>query len=87
MEDLCRLLRQELYVDELLPNVLEILTEDVFAGTLYRGELLRAVSNLPAEFWETRDNERERWQPIIRELKQEIEDHLQAAERLLERME
>jgi len=87
VEDLCRLLRQNMYMDELLPNVFEILTEDVFAGTLYRGELLRALSNLPAEFWETRDNERERWQPIIRELKQEIEDHLQAAERLLERME
>ncbi|CAI1763046.1 Uncharacterised protein [Serratia grimesii] len=49
VEDLCRAIRQDLCVDQLMPRVLEVLTEDPLAGEYYDGELIAALSTIKSE--------------------------------------
>ncbi|MCL6326972.1 contact-dependent growth inhibition system immunity protein [Pectobacterium polaris] len=44
VEDLCRAIRQELFIEQLIPRVLEVLNEDPLAGEYYDGELIAALS-------------------------------------------
>lgn len=46
VEDLCRAIRQDLCIDQLMPRVLNILTEDPLAGEYYDGELIAALSTI-----------------------------------------
>lgn len=46
VEDLCRAIRQELFIDQLMPRVLEVLTEEPLAGEYYDGELIAALSTI-----------------------------------------
>lgn len=46
VEDLCRAIRQELCIDQLMPRVLDVLTEDPLAGEYYDGELIAALSTI-----------------------------------------
>lgn len=46
VEDLCRAIRQELCIDQLMPRVLEVLTDDPLAGEYYDGELIAALSTI-----------------------------------------
>ncbi|TCV90999.1 contact-dependent growth inhibition system immunity protein [Biostraticola tofi] len=43
VEDLCRAVRQRLCVDQLMPRILKVLTEDPLAGEYYDGELISAL--------------------------------------------
>ncbi|EHN8924299.1 hypothetical protein F6U03_004110 [Enterobacter asburiae] len=49
VEDLCRAIRQKLCIDQLMPRVLELLTEEPLAGEYYDGELITALSTIKAE--------------------------------------
>lgn len=49
VEDLCRAIRQKLCIDQLMPVVLEVLTEEPLAGEYYDGELITALSTIKAE--------------------------------------
>ncbi|HFK5651411.1 TPA: contact-dependent growth inhibition system immunity protein [Enterobacter cloacae] len=49
VEDLCRTIRQKLCIDQLMPRVLEVLTEEPLAGEYYDGELITALSTIKAE--------------------------------------
>jgi hypothetical protein len=49
VEDLCRAIRQKLCIDQLMPRVLEVLTEEPLAGEYYEGELITALSTIKAE--------------------------------------
>lgn len=49
MEDLCRAIRQKLCIDQLIPKVLEVLTENPLAGEYYDGELIAALSTIKGE--------------------------------------
>lgn len=49
VEDLCRAIRQKLCIDQLIPRVLEVLTEEPLAGEYYDGELITALSTIKAE--------------------------------------
>ncbi|MBN4834178.1 contact-dependent growth inhibition system immunity protein [Enterobacter hormaechei] len=49
VEDLCRAIRQKLCIDQLMPRVLEVLTEEPLAGEYYDGELIAALSTIKAE--------------------------------------
>lgn len=46
VEDLCRAIRQEICIDQLMPRILEILTEDPLAGEYYDGELISALATV-----------------------------------------
>lgn len=46
VEDLCRAIRQEVCIDQLMPKVLDVLTEDPLAGEYYDGELIAALSTI-----------------------------------------
>ena len=46
VEDLCRAIRQELCVDQLMPRVLEVLAEEPLACEYYDGELIAALSTI-----------------------------------------
>ncbi|WP_029883520.1 contact-dependent growth inhibition system immunity protein [Enterobacter sp. T1-1] len=49
VEDLCRAIRQKLCIDQLMPRVLEVLTEEPLAVEYYDGELITALSTIKAE--------------------------------------
>ncbi|MEQ4529992.1 MAG: contact-dependent growth inhibition system immunity protein [Mixta sp.] len=49
VEDLCRAIRQELCIDQLMPRVLEVLAEEPLAGEYYDGELIAALSTIKAK--------------------------------------
>lgn len=49
VEDLCRAIRQEVCIDQLMPKVLDVLTEDPLAGEYYDGELIAALSTIKGD--------------------------------------
>ncbi|MEI7003440.1 contact-dependent growth inhibition system immunity protein [Pectobacterium parmentieri] len=49
VEDLCRAIRQELFIEQLIPRVLDVLNEDPLAGEYYDGELIAALSIIKRE--------------------------------------
>ena len=46
VEDICRAIRQKICIDQLLPKILTVLTEDPFTGKFYDGELIAALSTI-----------------------------------------
>ncbi|MGY2337644.1 contact-dependent growth inhibition system immunity protein [Pseudomonas sp. SDO5532_S415] len=50
-ENLCRAVRQELFIFELLPVAIAALQKDLFFGYIDDGELLKALSKLPVCYW------------------------------------
>ncbi|MFQ6589878.1 MULTISPECIES: contact-dependent growth inhibition system immunity protein [Pseudomonas] len=50
--DVCRAIRQNLFVNELLPFAVMLLHDDVLAGEKYDGELLAALASVSAECWQ-----------------------------------
>ncbi|QYM97695.1 hypothetical protein FGI04_18045 [Dickeya ananatis] len=46
VEDLCRAIRQKICIEQLMPRVLAVLTEDPLAGEYYDGELISSLSTL-----------------------------------------
>ncbi|MEI7411770.1 contact-dependent growth inhibition system immunity protein [Pectobacterium aroidearum] len=46
VEDLCRAIRQELFIEQLMPRVLDVLDDDPLAGEYYDGELIAALSRI-----------------------------------------
>ncbi|WP_146039811.1 MULTISPECIES: contact-dependent growth inhibition system immunity protein [unclassified Pseudomonas] len=51
VEDLCRAVRQELFLSELLPFVVDVLDKDLLSGFIDDGELLAAVTRLSSSYW------------------------------------
>ncbi|HFQ7884631.1 MULTISPECIES: contact-dependent growth inhibition system immunity protein [Enterobacteriaceae] len=49
VEDLCRAIRQNLFIDQLMPRVLQVLEEDPLAGEYYDGELIAALATVKVE--------------------------------------
>lgn len=49
--DVCRALRQNLFVSEVLPIAVALLGDDVLAGDRYDGELIAALAGLDAKYW------------------------------------
>ncbi|ALR74827.1 contact-dependent growth inhibition system immunity protein [[Enterobacter] lignolyticus] len=49
VEDLCRAIRQDLFIDQLMPRVLKVLAEDPLAGEYYDGELISALATIKVE--------------------------------------
>ena len=54
--DVCRALRQNLFVSEVLPIAVALLEDDVLAGELYDGELIVALAGLNAGYWQENKN-------------------------------
>lgn len=50
--DVCRAIRQDLFINELLPFAVILLHDDVLAGERYDGELLAALATVSAECWQ-----------------------------------
>lgn len=46
VEDLCRAIRQDLCIDQLMPGVLVVMRDDPLAGEYYDGELIAALSTI-----------------------------------------
>lgn len=46
VEDLCRAIRQDLCIDQLMPRVLVVMRDDPLAGEYYDGELIAALSTV-----------------------------------------
>lgn len=49
--DICRALRQDLYVREVMPVAMDLFEHDVLAGDRYDGELLYALVGLSEVYW------------------------------------
>lgn len=44
--DVCRAVRQKVCLDQLMPRILALLTEDPLAGEIYDGELIAALATI-----------------------------------------
>ncbi|MGE7956734.1 contact-dependent growth inhibition system immunity protein [Pseudomonas sp. NPDC089530] len=51
LEDLCRALRQGLFLLELLPVAIDVLSQDLLSGFFDDGELLALINDLPTNYW------------------------------------
>jgi len=49
--DLARACRQNEFVEEVVPYCLKELKRDPLAGVLYLGELAKALTQIPTEYW------------------------------------
>lgn len=49
--DVCRALRQDLFIADLLTIATRFLSEDVLAGDRYDGELISALADIKADYW------------------------------------
>ncbi|WP_333501116.1 contact-dependent growth inhibition system immunity protein [Kluyvera genomosp. 2] len=49
VEDLCRAIRQGLFIDQLMPRVLQVLEEEPLGGEYYDGELIAALATVKVE--------------------------------------
>ncbi len=49
--DVCRALRQDLFVANLLTIATRFLSEDVLAGDRYDGELISALADIKSDYW------------------------------------
>lgn len=50
--DVCRALRQDLFVSDILPVAIALLNEDILAGERYDGELVAALADLHPKYWQ-----------------------------------
>ncbi|QXI02801.1 hypothetical protein HV782_012715 [Pseudomonas monsensis] len=49
--DVCRALRQDLFIADLLTFATRFLSEDVLTGDRYDGELISALADIKADYW------------------------------------
>ncbi|WP_128613940.1 contact-dependent growth inhibition system immunity protein [Pseudomonas sp. HMWF006] len=49
--DVCRALRQDLFIAHLLTIATRFLSEDVLTGDRYDGELISALADIKADYW------------------------------------
>lgn len=54
--DMCRALRQDLFVSKVLPFAVALLNDDVLVGERYDGELVAALSGLRPRYWQENAN-------------------------------
>ena len=54
--DVCRAIRQDLFVREVLPVAIALLNDDVLAGERYDGELVAALSGLSFRYWQENES-------------------------------
>ena len=52
--DICRALRQRVFLNEVFPVAVSMLNEDALAGDRYDGELVYALSDIFKSGWESR---------------------------------
>ncbi|WP_330985921.1 MULTISPECIES: contact-dependent growth inhibition system immunity protein [Enterobacterales] len=77
IEDLCRAIRQDLCVTQLLPRVLDVLTQDPLAGEYYDGEVIAAVATIKPEILKNNHNLYTQIKIIINQINcSEIDDEL-----------
>jgi hypothetical protein len=74
-EDLRIMIGQEIGVYFLMPIVLEVLQENLFAeGDMYEGDLLKNVLNLNTKFWDDNKNYWFEMNELIKNRRQEIKE-------------
>ena len=79
--DLARAIRQQLFLEYVVPICLQLLSKDPLAGEYYEGELLQALQSVPSKYWLQHVHMRQLLQGIVktvynntndRELQQEL---------------
>jgi len=83
-KDLATCCRQRLYLEFIIPFVINRLEQDPLAGHLYEGELLVALASLPTDFWKHSSTSASRVRNILESLHLQIgdEDVLNAIQHL-----
>ena len=72
--DICRALRQNLFVSEVLPFAVALLNYDVLTGERYDGELIVALSGLSSKYWQENANAASQAANALAEVKQLSKD-------------
>ena len=75
-EDLARSCRQNLFLGQIVPFVLDALDRNPIAGELFDGELFFSLSLIPIDFWNTNSKFRIHLKTFFRESKQLLNDCL-----------
>lgn len=63
--DVARLIRQNMYIEYIVPEALERLKDNPFLGELYDGEILKTLYNLDFNFWEKNKKSKNKMSNIL----------------------
>jgi hypothetical protein len=78
IDDLCRSVRQNLFVYFLLPTILKVLTVDPFAGELYDCELIISLKAVDSSIWKKSPVESIAIRSIIEENVDKMDEDIKA---------
>lgn len=73
--DVIRLIRQDMYLQYVLPVALDLLRNNLFIGTQFDGELLKVLSRVPLNFWVNHQDLKKEVNTIIVSNKARSESH------------
>lgn len=74
VEDLCKSVRQCLYLEHVIPVALDVLEREPMAGEMYDGELASAFRVISETFWREHRQIATRTQDILKVVLQQIDD-------------
>jgi hypothetical protein len=58
VEDISKAIRQNVYLEQVVPLALRLLKSEPLAGELYDGELLASLKAVPSQYWSQHEDER-----------------------------
>lgn len=73
--DVIRLIRQDLYLQYVLPLALDLLRDDLFIGKQFDGELVKVLSRVPLNFWANHQDLKKEVNTLILSKKASSESH------------
>lgn len=77
VEDWCRSVRQDMYLEYVIGYALAALRTDPLAGELYDGELANAFTSVSLDFWSSHEKERQEIIAIFRTQYERYPDDIQ----------
>ena len=76
IEDICKAVRQNIYIKYVMPEVVTRLEENVSAGELYDGELVSALANIPKKEWNQIPTERSEIHNILIKARNTVDSNI-----------
>ena len=74
--DICKAIRQNLFLKYVMPEVFTRLEENMLAGELYEGELIAALANIPKNEWVNIPTEMAKTKEILIDARNKVDSKL-----------
>ena len=77
-DDLCRVCRQGLFHEVIVPITLARLAEDPLAGDMYEGEMLASLVDVPRKYWTVSEESRRTLRQVLASLRGQLPSDMAA---------